>query len=229
MITIDSLSVRRDGRTLSDGVTMHLAEGAVHGFSGTDDAVWTALFDALFELVRPDAGGVTRFGRPLRRSETAYLERRIRFFDGLTVRDLLDFTARRHPGSDPETCIRLLGLPPDRQLTALPAAVQRKTALAATLMQRKPVLLLDEPFDGLDAESLESAQRLILRRQAEGATVLVASRLLPALEPVCDDIRLTDGGRIAAEYRRGEYARAGQELERLFALRYGVTTSGKIS
>ena len=122
MITIDSLSVRRDGRTLSDGVTMHLAEGAVHGFSGTDDAVWTALFDALFGLVRPDAGGVTRFGRPLRRSETAYLERRIRFFDGLTVRDLLDLTARRHPGSDPETCIRLLGLPPDRQLTALPAA-----------------------------------------------------------------------------------------------------------
>ena len=59
MITIDSLSVRRDGRTLSDGVTMHLAEGAVHGFSGTDDAVWTALFDALFGLVRPDAGGVT--------------------------------------------------------------------------------------------------------------------------------------------------------------------------
>ena len=229
MITIDPLSVRRDGRTLSDGVTMHLAEGAVHGFSGTDDAVWTALFDALFELVRPDTGGVTRFGRPLRRSETAYLERRIRFFDGLTVRDLLDLTARRHPGSDPETCIRLLGLPPDRQLTALPAAVQRKTALAATLMQRKPVLLLDEPFDGLDAESLEAAQRLILRRQAEGATVLVASRLLPALEPVCDDIRLTDGGRIAAEYRRGEYARAGQELERLFALRYGVTTSGKIS
>ena len=171
MITIDSLSVRRDGRTLSDGVTMHLAEGAVHGFSGTDDAVWTALFDALFGLVRPDAGGVTRFGRPLRRSETAYLERRIRFFDGLTVRDLLDFTARRHPGSDPETCIRLLGLLPDRQLTALPAAVQRKTALAATLMQRKPVLLLDEPFDGLDAESLEAAQRLILRRQAEGATV----------------------------------------------------------
>ena len=214
MITIDSLSVRRDGRTLSDGVTMHLAEGAVHGFSGTDDAVWTSLFDALFGLVRPDAGGVTRFGRPLRRSETAYLERRIRFFDGLTVRDLLDLTARR---------------PPDRQLTALPAAVQRKTALAATLMQRKPVLLLDEPFDGLDAESLEAAQRLILRRQAEGATVLVASRLLPALEPVCDDIRLTDGGRIAAEYRRGEYARAGQELERLFALRYGVTTSGKIS
>ena len=154
MITIDSLSVRRDGRTLSDGVTMHLAEGAVHGFSGTDDAVWTALFDALFELVRPDAGGVTRFGRPLRRSETAYLERRIRFFDGLTVRDLLDLTARRHPGSDPETCIRLLGLPPDRQLTALPAAVQRKTALAATLMQRKPVLLLDEPFDGLDAHGL---------------------------------------------------------------------------
>lgn len=211
MITIDSLSVRRDGRTLSDGVTMHLAEGAVHGFSGTDDAVWTALFDALFELVRPDAGGVTRFGRPLRRSETAYLERRIRFFDGLTVRDLLDFTARRHPGSDPETCIRLLGLPPDRQLTALPAAVQRKTALAATLMQRKPVLLLDEPFDGLDAESLEAAPAA--HPAAAGRRSHGARRVAPASGArtrSATTFRLTDGGRIAAEYRRGEYAAPGR-------------------
>ena len=211
MITIDSLSVRRDGRTLSDGVTMHLAEGAVHGFSGTDDAVWTALFDALFELVRPDTGGVTRFGRPLRRSETAYLERRIRFFDGLTVRDLLDLTARRHPGSDPETCIRLLGLPPDRQLTALPAAVQRKTALAATLMQRKPVLLLDEPFCGLDAESVFVVQQLILQLGCEGRTLLVAADSLALLDGICDDLYVLGGGQVQGRYEHYEFQRAIRE------------------
>ena len=211
MITIDSLSVRRDGRTLSDGVTMHLAEGAVHGFSGTDDAVWTALFDALFGLVRPDAGGVTRFGRPLRRSETAYLERRIRFFDGLTVRDLLDLTARRHPGSDPETCIRLLGLPPDRQLTALPTAVQRKTAPAATLMQRKPVLLLDEPFRGLDVESLFAVQRLILQLGTEGRTLLVAADSLTPLDGICDDLYVLGGGCVRGRYEHYEFQRAARE------------------
>ena len=98
--------------------------------------------------------------------------------------------------------------------------MRRKLARAATLMQRREVVLLDEPFNGLDMESLYVAQRLILRRRDEGATILITSHLLPTLTPVADDIRLLDGGRITAEYRRGEYTRAERELEALFHARY---------
>lgn len=98
--------------------------------------------------------------------------------------------------------------------------MRRKLALAATLMQRREVVLLDEPFNGLDMESLYVAQRLILRRRQEGATILITSHLLPTLTPVADDIRLLDDGRIAAEYRSGEYSRAERELEALFHARY---------
>lgn len=215
MITIDALTVRCGRKTVLDRLTMHLAEGSVHGLAGIDGAGKTTLVETLFGLVHPASGSITRFGRPLRRSQIAYLPAESRFYDGLTGRDLLELTARYHPGSDPEAWIESLALPAERPVDEWPAGMRRKLALAVTLMQRKEIVLLDEPFNGLDMESLCVAQRLILRRQREGATILVTSRLLPTLTPIADDIRLLDAGRIAAAYRRGEYARAEHELESL--------------
>ena len=64
MITIDSLTVRYGQKTVLDRLTMHLAEGAVHGLAGINGAGKTTLFETLFGLVRPAAGSITRFGRP---------------------------------------------------------------------------------------------------------------------------------------------------------------------
>lgn len=220
MITIDSLTVRYGQKTVLDRLTMHLTEGAVHGLAGINGAGKTTLFETLFGLVRPAAGSITRFGRPLRRSQIAYMPAESFFYDGMTGRDLLEMTAHYHPGTDPESWIDLFGLPADQPVGEWSAGMRRKLALAATLMQRKEVVLLDEPFNGLDMESLYVAQRLILRRRDEGATILITSHLLPTLTPVADDIRLLDGGRITAEYRRGEYTRAERELEALFHAHY---------
>lgn len=168
MITIDSLTVRYGQKTVLDRLTMHLTEGAVHGLAGINGAGKTTLFETLFGLVRPAAGSITRFGRPLRRSQIAYMPAESFFYDGMTGRDLLEMTAHYHPGTDPEPWIDLFGLPADQPVGEWSAGMRRKLALAATLMQRKEVVLLDEPFNGLDMESLYVAQRLILRRRQEG-------------------------------------------------------------
>ena len=215
MITIDSLTVRYGQKTVLDRLTMHLTEGAGHGRAGTNGAGKTTLLETHFGLVRAAAGSMTRFGAHLGRSQTAYKPAESFFYDGMTGRDLLEMTAHYHPGTDPEPWIDLLGLPAEQPVGEWSAGMRRKLALAATLMQRKEVVLLDEPFNGLDMESLYVAQRLILRRRQEGATILITSHLLPTLTPIADDIRLLDDGRIAAEYRSGEYSRSDREVEAL--------------
>lgn len=229
MITIDSLTVRYGSLTALDGLTMHLPERAVHGLVGVNGAGKTSLFNALYGFVTPAGGSVTRSGHPLRRREMAYLESENLFYDGMTGRDMLDLTVHYHPTSDPAPYVRLFALPVDRPVAEWSAGMRKKLALTVTLMQRKPVLLLDEPFNGLDMESLCAAQQLILQRRAEGATILVSSHLFSTLEPLCDDIRLLDGGRITAEYRRGEYRRAAGELEEMFHRHYLTLFNGKIS
>lgn len=229
MITIDSLTVRYGSLTALDGLTMHLTERAVHGLVGVNGAGKTSLFNAIYGFVTPAGGSVTRSGHPLRRRDMAYLESENFFYDGMTGRDMLDLAAHYHPTSDPAPYVGLFALPVDRPVAEWSAGMRKKLALTVTLMQRKPVLLLDEPFNGLDMESLYAAQQLILQRRAEGATILVSSHLLPTLEALCDDIRLIDGGRITAEYRRGEYPRAAGELEELFHRHYLTHFNGKIS
>ena len=77
MITIDALRICDGERTLLDGVTMHLPANAVHGIAGEGRS---ALLQALYGLVVPDAGRITLGGHPLRRCDVAYLEAEPRFW-----------------------------------------------------------------------------------------------------------------------------------------------------
>ena len=140
----------------------------------------------------------------------------------MTGRDYLDLVAHYHPSFDPAPCIRRFRLPLDTPIENCSEGTRRKLALTAVLMQRKRLVLLDEPFNGLDIESLYVAQQLILALGSEGRTVLVSSHVLATIEPLCDDLYLMDGGRIVRRYDRTEFRRAEREIEETFRRRYAL-------
>lgn len=220
MITADNLTVRLGRRDILSRLNMHLTEGAIHGIVGINGAGKTTLLRTLYGLLRPTSGSVTRNGRPLNRREMALLETEPAFYEGMTGRDLLDLTAHYHPSSDPEPYLRLFALPADEQVDNWSTGMKRKLALSSVLMQRKEVVLLDEPFNGLDMESLYVTRQLLSRRRAEGATLVVTSHLMEPLAELCDDLFVLDGAAIAARYDRREFPRAVRELEVIFRRRY---------
>ena len=208
MITIDALRICDGERTLLDGVTMHLPANAVHGIAGEGRSV---LLQALYGLVVPDAGRITLGGHPLRRCDVGFAEAEPRFWPGLTVRDCLDLAVRYNPGSNPAAMLRRLPVPLDAEAAALPGAERKRLALILLLMQRKRVLLLDEPFCGLDAESVFVVQQLILQLGCEGRTLLVAADSLALLDGICDDLYVLGGGGVRGRYEHYEFARAVRE------------------
>lgn len=220
MITADNLTVRLGRRDILSRLNMHLTEGAIHGIVGINGAGKTTLLRTLYGLLRPTSGSVTRNGRPLNRREMALLETEPAFFEGMTGRDLLDLTAHYHPSSDPEPYLRLFALPADEPVDNWSTGMKRKLALSSVLMQRKEVVLLDEPLNGLDMESLYVTRQLLSRRRAEGATLVVTSHLMEPLAELCDDLFVLDGAAIASRYDRREFPRAVRELEVIFRRRY---------
>lgn len=220
MITADNLTVRLGRRDILSRLNMHLTEGAIHGIVGINGAGKTTLLRTLYGLLRPTSGSVTRNGRPLNRREMALLETEPAFYEGMTGRDLLDLTAHYHPSSDPEPYLRLFALPADEPVDNWSTGMKRKLALSSVLMQRKEVVLLDEPFNGLDMESLYVTRQLLSRRRAEGATLVVTSHLMEPLAELCDDLFVLDGAAIAARYDRRKFPRAVRELEVIFRRRY---------
>ena len=208
MITIDALRICDGERTLLDGVTMHLPANAVHGIAGEGRS---ALLQALYGLVVPDAGRITLGGHPLRRCDVGFAEAEPRFWPGLTVRDCLDLAVRYNLGSNPAAMLRRLPVPLDAEAAALPEAERKRLALILLLMQRKRVLLLDEPFCGLDAESVFVVQQLILQLGCEGRTLLVAADSLALLDGICDDLYVLGGGQVQGRYEHYEFRRAIRE------------------
>ena len=93
----------------------------------------------------------------------------------------------------------------------LPASAAAWLALILLLMQRKRVLLLDEPFCGLDAESVFVVQQLILQLGCEGRTLLIVADSLALLDGICDDLYVLGGGQVQGRYEHYEFQRAIRE------------------
>jgi hypothetical protein len=93
----------------------------------------------------------------------------------------------------------------------MPPNERKRLALILLLMQRKRVLLLDEPFCGLDAESVFVVQQLILQLGCEGRTLLVAADSLALLDGICDDLYVLGGGQVQGRYEHYEFRRAIRE------------------
>ncbi len=203
---------RRGERVLANDrldLTAHAAE--VFGLLGPNGAGKTTLVRQLVALLRPDAGTITLFGRPLERRLVAaavgYLPQADLAVADLSVRRAIETTAvlrgLGREGARAAAAALLeelaLGAVADRTLGQLSGGQRRLAAFATVLAGDRPVLVLDEPTTGLDPVARRAVWGAIERRRAERGTsvVLVTHNVLEA-ETVLDRVAVLDHGRVLA-------------------------------
>ena len=171
----------RFGRTaVLAGVDLTLRAGEVLLILGANGAGKSTLLRALAGLARPDAGTVRVGGVAVReaRARIGYLAHDTLLYDDLTVHENLVFTARLHGGIDDaelEGAIERVGLvvQRDRLVRHLSRGQRQRAALARALLHRPDLLLFDEPYTGLDAESVAALTATLRAGAAEGRTVVI--------------------------------------------------------
>jgi ABC-2 type transport system ATP-binding protein len=217
-IVVDRVSRWYGNVVAVNDISFALGAG-VTGLLGPNGAGKSTLLHMLAGLLRPSAGRVLVGGRPAWRDPTVYrkiglVPEREAVYPFLTGRQYVDVAARLQGVTDPAAAtaraIATVDLEPaaDRAVGGYSKGMRQRVKIAAALVHEPPILLLDEPFNGMDPR-----QRLhmmdLLRRMAEaGRTILFSSHILEEVERLADGILVIHAGRLAAA---GDY----REIRRL--------------
>jgi ABC-2 type transport system ATP-binding protein len=185
-------------------LTLAVPTGSVFALLGSNGAGKTTAIKVLMNLLEPSSGEARVLGADSRqlgekeRAQIGYVSENQKLPLWMTVRDLLDFCRPFYPTWDPALEAKLLAqfdLPADRKLKHLSRGMLMKAALLSTLAYRPKLLVLDEPFSGLDPLARDDFVRGILEASELGDwTVLVSSHDIEEVERLADNVALLEGG-----------------------------------
>ncbi|MER7008970.1 ATP-binding cassette domain-containing protein [Dactylosporangium sp. NPDC000555] len=203
-----------DRQVLTD-VTFDVGAGRMTGFVGANGAGKTTTMRIILGVLAADAGTVTWHGAPLTKDDRrriGYMPEERGLYPKMSVREQLIYLGRLH-GLSPERVRRNvtdlldrlgLGARADDQLQQLSLGNQQRAQIAAALVHDPMLLVLDEPFSGLDPLAVDVVVAVLRERTAAGVPVLFSSHQLDVVERLCDELVIIGAGRIRATGTRTE-------------------------
>ncbi|GAA3609965.1 ATP-binding cassette domain-containing protein [Kineosporia mesophila] len=209
MLELDGISRSFDGRRVLDGISFTVEPGRLTGFVGSNGAGKTTTMRIVLGILAPDAGTVSWKGQPVDREARrgfGYMPEERGLYPKMNPLDQLIFLARLH-GVDAGAARRKatdlleqLGLG-DRltdKLESLSLGNQQRVQVAAALIHEPALLVLDEPFSGLDPITVDTMTTILRTSAATGVPVLFSSHQLDLVERICDDLVIISGGGVVA-------------------------------
>ncbi|MDR6169067.1 ATP-binding cassette domain-containing protein [Curtobacterium sp. SORGH_AS_0776] len=209
MLTIDGVTKQYGDRRVLDDVTFTVGDGRLTGFVGGNGAGKTTTMRILLGVLQADAGTVSIDGTtigPADRGRFGYMPEERGLYPKMPVSEQITYFARLH-GVDKRTAasrttdlLDRLGLAPHATdaVEKLSLGNQQRVQVAAALAHDPEVLVLDEPFSGLDPMAVDVVLAVLREAAAGGVPVLFSSHQLDVVERLCDDVVVIAGGTIRA-------------------------------
>jgi ABC-2 type transport system ATP-binding protein len=193
-----------------DGLSFSVEPGRMFGFLGPNGAGKTTAMRIVMGIERPDKGAVRWDGRLLTRADRlafGYMPEQRGLYPKMRVRDHLAYLARLHgltAGHAAGACdrwLRRLGIAVQgyARIEALSHGNQQRVQLAAALVHDPGILVLDEPFSGLDPLGIKDIAEVLRELAQAGVTVVFSSHQLDLVEDICDEVAIIDRGTVVLQ------------------------------
>lgn len=189
-------------------LSLAIEEGEVYGLVGPNGAGKSTTIDMLMDYTPPTSGTATIFGHDTRTEsvavhrEVGILPDRFGLYDRLTGRRHVQYILdSKSAAADPDTLLDRVGLTEaaSRNVGGYSKGMQQRLALAMALAGDPSVLILDEPFTGLDPHGVRLVRKVVREEAARDTSVLFSSHVLGQVELLCDRIGLLSDGALIAE------------------------------
>jgi len=207
-------------------VSLEIPQGEAYGFLGHNGAGKTTTIKCIVGLAKKNSGEIFLNGEPLvsakQHSIIGYLPEHPYFYEHLSVEETLDFFASLHGLLAKEKkqrlneTLSLVGLDSRRKspVKSLSKGLQQRLGMAQSIINKPELLILDEPFSGLDPVGRKEIRELILSLKEQGTTIFMSSHILADVEDICDRVCIVANGEIKTTFHIAEVPeRFGEQLE----------------
>lgn len=195
-----------------DGITFNVEKGEVFGLLGPNGAGKSTTISMLCTLLKPDAGSITVDGYDLLKNPNqvkqylGLVPQDIALYPTLTAYENLMFWGKmygmtgKHLKNRVDECLELIGLT-DRakgKISTFSGGMKRRVNIAAALLHKPKVLIMDEPTVGIDPQSRNHILETVLKLNKEGMTIIYTSHYMEEVDYLCNRIAIMDNGKVIA-------------------------------
>jgi ABC-2 type transport system ATP-binding protein len=213
-----------------DGLDLEVPRGSFFGFLGPNGAGKTTTIRMLMGLAPPTSGSIELLGLPMPehalevKGKIGLVPDESLLFDHLTGFEFTEFVGRMYGLTRPmareraRELLTLFELDGDvRKLIGdYSKGMRKRVAMAAALIHRPELFLLDEPFEGVDAVGARLMKEILLEQVRHGATVFLTSHVLEVVERLCDQVAIIHQGKLVLKGTMAELRRGSETLEDVF-------------
>lgn len=207
-LTVKNATKRFRSVTAVEGIGFEVPEGSIFGLLGANGAGKTTTVRMILDIIRPDEGEITWKDRPARevaRRAFGYLPEERGLYPDMKVGEQLRFFGRvrglsgKRAGEQAGRWLQRFSITEyaDRPLQELSKGNQQKVQLLASVLHDPELLILDEPFSGLDPVSHEQLREVILELRSQGKTLLLSTHDMEQVEELCEGVALIQNSILA--------------------------------
>lgn len=221
VIEIQNLTKQYGKHRGIDNVSFSVKEGEIFGFIGPNGAGKSTTIRTLLALIHQTSGSATIFGKdcikeaPTIAQDIGYLPSETFFYEGMTVKELLNYTAKLYQKDCSKRIKELserLKLDTSRKIRDLSFGNKKKVGIVAGLLHSPKLIILDEPTSGLDPLMQDTFFEILKEENEKGATILFSSHILSEVQKMCDRIAILKEGKVISlqsihELRSNTYKR----------------------
>ncbi|MEJ5048300.1 ATP-binding cassette domain-containing protein [Chryseobacterium culicis] len=204
MFRIQNITVKYNAKEVIDNLNLEINEGRIFGVLGSNGAGKTTLFESIFQNTKYN-GQILLQNQPISKRDISYLESENYFYPYLSVSDILSLFINENEDEKMKKLTNFFNIPTDAIVEKLSLGTKKKLAILCNILIDRPVYLFDEPFNGLDFDSVEKFYFIIDELKKRNKIVLISSHIMETLTHCCDYIGHLQNGKFIKIYLSEEY------------------------
>ncbi|MGA3203402.1 MAG: ABC transporter ATP-binding protein [Bryobacteraceae bacterium] len=235
-IEVQNLRKVYGSKAAVDGLCLTVAQGSFFGFLGPNGAGKTTTIKMMMGLAPPTSGSIRLLGLEMPqqgleiKQMIGLVPDESLLFDHLTGGEFIEFVGRMY-GLEQQVArerstelLELFELDASQKklIAEYSKGMRKRVAMAAALIHRPRLFLMDEPFEGVDAVGARLMKDILLEQVRHGATIFLTSHVLEVVERLCDHVAIINDGRVVVEGSMDQLRSASETLEDAFVRAVGV-------